>query len=106
MSTRFAFCGALTVSLALAACGGSTTTTVVHREAPAPKVDVNQKTADGYADLKAGAIMAQICQDSVAVGRPVEAKVLVKVLGRQIVRSGGDPLIVVGLMLDKCGPLV
>lgn len=112
-------------SIAFAACGSDETTTVttpatssdetsaaVETPAesttpvePAPEpVDRNQRIADKYAQI-APKELAAICSNMggiTGVSRAKSEQMFERILGPQVIRAGGEPSVVAGLLLDKC----
>lgn len=101
---------AIASAIALAACGGDTTTVVTTSptgsaatSTSGESYDINADIADQMAVTGGGRSLATICQQ-LAKGYPREVALQmgVKQLGAVIIKQGGSPTEVVNLLLDRC----
>lgn len=95
---------ATVAALALVACGGDTTTVITSDPTASTEgYDINADIADQIAVSGGGEALASICAQ-IAKGYPREASLQqgVRQLGPVIIKEGGDPTTVVGLLLDRC----
>jgi ABC-type glycerol-3-phosphate transport system substrate-binding protein len=66
------------------------------------EIDANQEIADQYADTSSKELAVTCRQIGPYFSEEDAAKIMERILGRQIIQQGGDVEEVVDLMLDRC----
>lgn len=90
------------VALSFAACGGGSDSQAGSTgTAAAAAPDRNQQIADQYAKVAAKPL-AVVCQGLPTLGKAKTKRLFAKILGPQVIRSGGDISEVGDLLLARC----